>query len=497
MEKQNKKYLSFFIFVHGVICIFIILILSLLSRNISNHNVEILRTIAISDTKKYMSSTVEDMFFNINIKKDSVIDQFNELIRISGYQLEGFNEDSINKGIDSVENNLEKTDYGKYIKFSCFDNDDEEIDTFRKSAVSSYAVYKEVAIQNKTVFIFVDRKTIDSIVEDSIIDMFSDSAYKNGKNIYINEVLNYGGGDKYAKSIIYPESKSDEEYILSTDSKDYLGNYIYLKELKGIEEKGEMFQIYYSKDKNDGKMIEYLRYSKLYAPFDWIISVEEPLDDILKDSHQLNYYNNKTIFMTTVKILLTIMIIFLFGVIIILRSHKKYVHYVSEFIKSETEIDSLTKVYTRKMAEKHLNHIMKGPLNEKEKFLIILIDIDDFKKVNDSYGHVVGDEVLRKIAQNMCICINKDDKLFRWGGEEFLLICKEIEADNKLSFAERILSNVHCVKFQSDQQQFKVTVSMGGTYIKDSDINYTQAIKRADKALYAAKNNGKNRYCHE
>lgn len=497
MEKQNKKYLRFFIFVQVVICIFIILILSLLSRNISNNNIEILRTIAINDTKKYMSITLDDMIFQINIKKDSVIDQMNELISIAEYQLDGFNEDNINKEIDNVKNNLKETDYGKYIKFACFDNDYEEIDDFRKSDVSSYAVYKKVSSQNKTIFIFVDEKTIDDLVKDSIIDMSSDSIYSSSKYIYINEILNYGGGDKYAKNIVSSRFKNDEVSILSTTSKDYFGNLVYLKELKGIKEKGEMFQIYYSEDGDSGKIREHLRFSKLYAPFDWVISVEEPLDDILNDSYQLNYYNNKIIFMTTVKILITIMIIFLFGVIIVLNSHKKYINYVSDFVKNETEIDSLTKVYTRKMAEKYLSHIMKSHHGEKEKFLIIVIDIDDFKKVNDSYGHVIGDEVLRKIAQNMCICINKDDKLFRWGGEEFLLVCKDISNDNKLSFAERILSNVHCVKFQSEQQQFKVTVSMGGTYIKDNDINYTQAIKRADKALYIAKNNGKNRYCHE
>lgn len=496
MEKQNKKYLHFFIFVQVIICIFIILILSLLSRNISRHNVEILRTIAINDTKKYMTSTVDDMIFHIHLERDAVLDQMNELIKIASYQLEEFNEDNINKKISSVEKNLKKADYGKYIKFLSFDNNDEEIEALKKSTVSSYAVYKEIVLQNKTIFIFVEQQTIDNLIKKFAIDQIKDRRVINSEYVYINEILNYGGGDRYAKRIISPKYLKSEKNILSTSERDYLGNYIYLKEIKGIEEKGDIFQIYYSKDRNNGKPNEYLRYSKLYAPFNWVIVVEEPLDDILNDSHQLNYYNNKTIFMTTVKILLTIMIIFLFGVIIILRSHKKYIAYVSDFIKNETEIDSLTKIYTRKMAEKYLNHIMTSH-NDKERILIILIDIDDFKKVNDSYGHIIGDEVLRKIAQNMCVCINKDDKLFRWGGEEFLLVCKEVDDNNKLNFAERILSNVHCVKFQSDKQQFKVTVSMGGTYINNNDVNYTQAMERADKALYAAKNNGKNRYCHE
>ncbi|MGL5256749.1 MAG: diguanylate cyclase domain-containing protein [Proteocatella sp.] len=496
MEKQNKKYLKFFIFGQFIICIFIMLILSLLSRNISRHNVEILRTIAINDTKKYMSYTVDDMILHISLNRNAVIDKMNELIKMSSYQLESLNEDDINKEIDNIEKNLKETDYGKYISFLCFDNGDEEIDTLKKSAVSSCAVYKELVLQNKTIFIFVEQEAIDNIAKSITIDQIRNRSYRNSDNVSINEILNYGGGDKYAKRVISYDYIDCDEDILSTASKDNFGNFIYLKELKGIEEKGEMFQIYYSKEKNNGKINEYLRYSKLYAPFDWVIVVEEPLDNILKDSHQLNYYNNKTIFMTTIKILLTIVIIFLFGVIIILRIHRKYMEYVSDFIKSETELDSLTKIYTRKMAEKYLNNIINSN-NGKEKFLIILIDIDDFKKVNDSYGHIIGDEVLRKIAQNMCICINKDDKLFRWGGEEFLIVCKEVEDDSKLNFAERILSNVHCVKFQFDKQEFSVTVSMGGTYIRGNDVNYTQAIIRADKALYIAKNNGKNRYCHE
>lgn len=489
MEKQNKKYLRILVLVQIVICFLIFILLFLLSRNIASHNIDILRTIAINDAKKYMNTVVEDTIVEIDLKRGGVTNEMNELVDLVAYQLEGFEEKDLGKSIHDIKNKLKKMPYGKTIQILAVDKN--------KDLKDSYTIYKRISKLEYDLIVFVDQKEIDQIVKSQMYEEIHTSSYNENDYIWVNEILNYGGGDRYAIRVIHPNLSNTEGIYLSTFTRDIAGNFPYLKELKGINEKGEIFQTYYFKNKIDDEITEKLAYAKLYEPFDWVIAIGKPLDDILSDSKEFNDYNNKIIFITTIKILLSIMIIFLLGISIIIKSQKKYLLYVEEFVKNETELDILTKVYTRKSAEKYLKQVMKDISKNNEKFMFILMDIDDFKKVNDSYGHIIGDEVLKKIANNISMCINPEDKLFRWGGEEFLLICKGINDESKIPFAEKILSNVNCTVFKANQKNFQVTISMGGTYIDAEDTDFIQAIKRADSALYKAKNSGKNRYCHE
>lgn len=489
MEKQNKKYLRILVLVQIVICLLIFILLFLLSRNISSHNIDILRTIAINDAKKYMNTVVDDTIVDIDLKRDSVTKQIKDLADLVVYQLDGFEEKNLDKSIHDIRDKLKQMQYGKSIQILIVNKNEVLKD--------SYTIYRKVSKSKYDLIVCVEQKDIDEIVKLQMYEKIHKSFYNKNDYIWINEILNYGGGDRYAIRVIHPNLSNTEGTYLSTFTRDIAGNFPYLKELKGINEKGEIFQTYYFKNKQDDEITEKLAYAKLYAPFDWVISIGRPLDDILRDSKEFNDYNNKIIFFTTIKILLSIMVVLLLGISIMVKSQKKYLLCVEEFVKKETELDVLTKVYTRKAAEKYLKQLMKSISKNKEKFMFILIDIDDFKKVNDSYGHIIGDEVLKKIANNISMCINSEDRLFRWGGEEFLLICKGITEDKKLLFAEKILSNVNCIVFKSNQKKFQVTISMGGTYITEEDTDFVKPIKRADKALYKAKNNGKNRYCHE
>ncbi len=156
-------------------------------------------------------------------------------------------------------------------------------------------------------------------------------------------------------------------------------------------------------------------------------------------------------------------------------------------LKDLSERDQLTGLYNRRYLDMKLNELVEIARNEGRKFSIILFDIDNFKKINDTYGHQVGDEVLIKISEAVKETLRETDIFGRWGGEEFLVILPDTE--EPCAVAERIRKIVESLKFTSN---LKVSVSLGATVYREKDTPES-IINRADEALYTAKEKGKNR----
>ncbi|SFP54306.1 GGDEF domain-containing response regulator [Hydrogenimonas thermophila] len=158
-----------------------------------------------------------------------------------------------------------------------------------------------------------------------------------------------------------------------------------------------------------------------------------------------------------------------------------------EAIKLEQEniIDALTNVYNRKVEK-----IIKDEvINLDSSICMIIADIDHFKEVNDTHGHIIGDNVLKEVANRLKSHIRQDDHIIRWGGEEFLLILKT-KIDNADNLAEKLRKVIESEPFESVG---KVTMSFGICcgYI-DSVNDFDNILHRADKALYNAKMSGRN-----
>jgi diguanylate cyclase (GGDEF)-like protein len=132
---------------------------------------------------------------------------------------------------------------------------------------------------------------------------------------------------------------------------------------------------------------------------------------------------------------------------------------------------------------------------DRHKFPVslILTDIDHFKKVNDTYGHPTGDEVLRKVAAILNSRARKIDIVARYGGEEFAIVLEGTDKDGARQLAERIRVEVSQQAFQSSKGPFKATLSLGvASYPGDARAK-ADIIGRADQSLYAAKHGGRNR----
>ena len=122
-----------------------------------------------------------------------------------------------------------------------------------------------------------------------------------------------------------------------------------------------------------------------------------------------------------------------------------------------------------------------------------MFDIDNFKKINDTYGHLAGDHVLKQLASVIKSRIRREDILSRYGGEEFAIILPEIDAYNSIQFAEKIRRLIEKAVFKFEDTEIPVTVSVGVSVLVPEVNDPTEFIKQADDNLYAAKTAGRNR----
>jgi len=155
--------------------------------------------------------------------------------------------------------------------------------------------------------------------------------------------------------------------------------------------------------------------------------------------------------------------------------------------------DQLTSLSNRRKLEEYLEQKIKEA-NRGSFFSVIMLDIDRFKTINDTYGHEIGDHVLMHTSHLMKETIRASDLLGRWGGEEFLLILPQTDLEGALLMAEQLRSKIYNFTFERYPQ--RVSMSLGVThYHKDDTPN--SILRRADNALYRAKNSGRNRVEHE
>lgn len=160
-----------------------------------------------------------------------------------------------------------------------------------------------------------------------------------------------------------------------------------------------------------------------------------------------------------------------------------------EELKELATIDRLTGIYNRMTIEKILDAEIIRARRYVSGMCVLFIDVDYFKKINDTYGHTQGDKVLIKVAQLLKDNIRRIDCMGRWGGEEFVIIAPGIELRDAYKMAKKLNKLIAVSEFQQDSE---VTISIGIAELSKDDIKET-IISRADKALYKAKENGRNR----
>jgi two-component system, cell cycle response regulator len=155
--------------------------------------------------------------------------------------------------------------------------------------------------------------------------------------------------------------------------------------------------------------------------------------------------------------------------------------------------DGLTGLTNHRTFQDRLAEILERGERHGQPAALLLCDVDHFKKVNDTYGHPVGDEVLRQVARVLRTAARKIDVPARYGGEEFAVVLEATSLDGAMRLAERIRTDVGALVIDSDKGTFQVTMSIGIATFPDDARERAALIERADSALYRAKESGRNR----
>jgi diguanylate cyclase (GGDEF)-like protein len=151
--------------------------------------------------------------------------------------------------------------------------------------------------------------------------------------------------------------------------------------------------------------------------------------------------------------------------------------------------DGMTGLWNRLYLDERLKGESAAAIRHGRAMSAIMADIDHFKTINDTHGHLFGDDVIRRVADVITHTVRRDDVACRYGGEEFLVLCPEVAASGAAVLAERIRQEVEAIQFHTG---LRVTISLGVAQFQDSG---DRLLKAADSALYQAKRGGRNRVC--
>jgi len=166
-----------------------------------------------------------------------------------------------------------------------------------------------------------------------------------------------------------------------------------------------------------------------------------------------------------------------------------------EELRIQATHDSLTQLFNRSALMNMMTRELSRSQRDGSSVGILMVDIDYFKSINDSYGHLVGDNVLEKLAVQMKQCTRRYDAIGRYGGEEFIIVLPQCGEDEIVRVAERLRQTVCNQPYDTGINQIPVTISVGATWAIPSEQNCSEEdlIRVADTALYAAKHQGRNR----
>ncbi len=166
-----------------------------------------------------------------------------------------------------------------------------------------------------------------------------------------------------------------------------------------------------------------------------------------------------------------------------------------EYFEHISHVDGLTGLYNHSFFHDLLDAEISGSDRYKYNFSLLMIDIDNFKAINDNYGHQAGDTILKELAFMFKSLVRKSDPVVRYGGEEFAIILSHTAKEQGRLFADRIVNGIATSKIKGIPSNKTLTISAGLADYPDDASAHETLIKRADEMLYKAKNIGKNTFC--
>lgn len=170
---------------------------------------------------------------------------------------------------------------------------------------------------------------------------------------------------------------------------------------------------------------------------------------------------------------------------------KKMMNEKNEELRQLASIDPLTQLFNRRAMTEYIKSVHESAQDTGRPYAIILADIDNFKKINDNYGHSIGDEVLKKVSSTISSLVPSEGYICRWGGEEILYIIPDCREERAAIISEQIRNDICRLRFTSHGVEFSISMTFG-LALADINKDYELSINLADDYLYCGKENGKN-----
>ncbi len=381
--------------------------------------------------------------------------------------MHGFNEYKLRKNLTVFQEREMKSTVNNYILM---------IDSVRRSITENYkkehVEYSEEKVKEATLTF------IRTIVHES--------TYANGAYVWINEVTDYNGGQDYGIRQVHGNFPDTEGMLLSTSMQDAKGNYPYLTELNGIKEYGDITYKYFFEEYKSNVVSEKITYAKLYEPYNWIVCTGTYLNSMYDPAGGLSARNKYQFYILWTVLILLAIILFTYIILQNIANSRKLLR-ETESLKIEIERDSLTGAASRSFGSNLLKECLNNFQTKGKNYTIAILDIDNFKNFNDSYGHNIGDNVLKNLVGVVKTKQSDGEYIIRWGGDEFILIYNEIKDDADL-IMENLIKSVSNESIITDNgEEIHYSISLGVSNFNSNDKTIADTIKRIDDALYLSK----------
>ena len=222
---------------------------------------------------------------------------------------------------------------------------------------------------------------------------------------------------------------------------------------------------------------DYFIKTKYISELNLYLSVEAQISNLTKDVQKVFYFNLfSSLFVT---LIITLLILF------IVNSNNKKILHLAEF-------DTLTNIINRRVFQEKFEYFLSLSKRDEKNLSLVFLDIDNFKNINDTFGHNIGDEVLKLFASIIKTHLRETDLVGRWGGEEFTILLIDCDLEEAKIIIEKLRATIENSKALHHLVKYSVTASFGVTEVMRDD-NADAIIQRADDAMYSSKEAGKNR----
>ncbi|ENZ30163.1 hypothetical protein HMPREF1084_03338 [Clostridium butyricum 60E.3] len=297
--------------------------------------------------------------------------------------------------------------------------------------INSYKINTYIQKNNNIIALCISDDSIENDVKNRIQDRIRNTNFSPDGYIWINQILNYNGGDDYAIRLVHPNLIETEGEKLSTNIKDIKGNLPYLTELEGIKKNGEVLYDYYFKKKDSNYISHKLSYAKLYSKYNWIISTGLYLDDLeALISKKDELFRKKIQLQVTITIIVTILSLVIFGLIFLVQIESKKLRKIS-LIKQKNDIISqhysiLERKYdkTNQIIHDIKNHLIcinaLATYNQSKKIIEYIKNInEDINQLSDIV--ITNNKMLDIIINDKIHLINKYNINFKYEVQSFNL----------------------------------------------------------------------------